>query len=333
MTLLHEIVFNISGRDLDSAIKYHSADIDRLDWNGRSPLAYAVLHDDIHAARTLLGKGADPNLSNQNYIRRALEGDRPGLLEMLETLFHFGATIHGYARDNAMNSWISWSYRSQTSTSLVIDKILIEHGCDVNHQFDGRTLIRQLCLYNMAETLSKDRIEQLISYGANIELRNFQGYTALHLTILGQSISTLKILLHAGARLDLKTDKGDMVVHLAVLYSTSSEYVKAISEIDLTRLDLYSKNEDGHTAYDLLRKRNGLKWENYFEERRQRLPGYWFWRNESPKAEYEVILALETLLHQIQTSQGIPQDQQYPPLGDYLTDNKDEEPVPGAWPL
>ena len=332
MTLLHEIVCNISGRDLDSAINYYSADINRLDCAGISPLEYAIMFGDLKATQTLLEKGADPNLSNGQCINRALQGEDSKVLRILELLFRFGATIRGSARHNAMNSWITRSYRSQDSTSLVVDKILIEHGCDVNHQCFGRALIMELCVHGTGQKVSADRIEQLIRYGANIELRDSQGYTALHFAIARQCISILKVLLRAGARLDIKTDDGITVIHLVVICGRSREFVKTMSEVDLTRLDLNLRNGDGDTAYGLLKKRNGLKWDNYFRPQRY-IVHYLPKRCDSPEDEYKVILALETLLHQIQTSQGIPQDQQYPPLGDYLSDDKDEEPVPGAWPV
>lgn len=198
-----------------------------------------------------------------------------------------------------------------------------------------------LCDRDCDDKIILDRIEQLITYGANLELRDSKGLSALHLAFESQNPKAMKVLLHSGARLSAKTNEGNTAIHLAVIFSMQVDFVWALTEIRLARLDADMRNEDGHTAYYLLRKRNGLRWENYCEEYWDSHQEQWYWNSYQRRArmtraqedKYQVILALETLLHQIQDFQGIPKDQQYPPLGPYLSDDKDEEPVPGAWPV
>lgn len=336
-TLLHEIVCRISPRDLDSAVQTHSADINKLDHDGHSPLDLAIRHSNIAAIRTLLRRGADPNASNGTPICEALSSSNKKTLEIVELLLRSGATVHGSAE--IVTAWIEsppkvyeWQFEN-ASELLILDRVLIEHGIDINHQAQGQTLLMCLCTRVWTET-SIDRIEQLIGLGADLELRDFTGRTALHLAFESDNFGAIKLLFHAGARLDVKTNDGDTVAHLAVICSKSCNRVKALSEIDLGRLDLDTKNEDGHTAYDLLRKRNGLKWEKYCEKLDLSGPyDICFYRDHFPEKEYRTILALEALLHHIQDLQGVPKDQQYPPLGEYLSDDKDEDPVPGAWPV
>ena len=100
---------------------------------------------------------------------------------------------------------------------------------------------------------SIDRIDQLISYGANLEQRNRRGATALHLAVANQHFLAVKVLIQFGVRLDIKSNCGDTIAHLAVVLSRSSDFVRALSEVDLVGLDLDQRNEDGHTASDLLR--------------------------------------------------------------------------------
>lgn len=340
-TLLHEIVCHISGRDLDNAVQTHPADINRLDLRGRSPLMIAIHHQDIVAIRTLLRRGADPNTCNGKALCATLSTYSNKVLVIVELLLGSGATIYGSARDDVAAEWIQYSpLRTYYPDFLAIDKILIEHGIDVNHQChraQEQTLLMKLCEYGWLSSQDMTpigRIEQLIGLGADLELRDSTERTALHFAIESNYSKATKFLVHAGACLDVKTNMGNTVAHLAVIFSMSIGFVKAISEIDLGRLDLGLKNEDGHTAYDLLRKRNGLKWEKHYEELCQRTDYYFHsGRFSHPGTEYQTILALEALLHHIQDSQGIPKDQQYPPLVEYLSDDKDENPVPGAWPL
>ena len=337
-TLLHEIVCRISGRDLDSALQSHSADINKLDHNGQSPLQMAIRHGDTAAVRTLLRQGADPNICNGKPLYEALNFvklDNSVGKVITKLLLGAGATVNGSAGDKIMAQWIECGSCSFNPDTLAIDKLLIEYGIDINHQdVFGRTLLMTLCLWYSGQT-SRRRIEQLIGYGANVDLRDCNGWTAVHLTFPSE-YKCLKTIVDSGARLDAKTDDGCTVLHLAVICSKWYHQVEQLSEIDLDRLgrlDLDSKNRDGHTAYDLLRKRNGLRWENYYENLRQSkgysIPYY----SRSSETEYPIILALEALLHRIQDFQGVPIDQQYPPLGEHLGDDQDENPVPGAWPL
>ena len=339
LTLLHEIVCHFNGRDLDSALQSHSADVNKLSNEGQSPLEMAVELENIAAIRTLLKRGADPNINNGAPLSIALKKPRLGIVDLL---LRSDATVHGPTGDQAAQTWIDCEgYILNDAEILAIDRLLIEHGIDVNRQVWGRTKLMALCQQRwMWEENDVDSIEQLIGLGADLELRDTQGYTALHWAVCANDPMAIETLLHSGARIDVKTNECNTIAHLAVIYSRRIEISKTMSEMDLGRLDLNIKNDTGHTVYDLLKKRNGLRWEvDYSHWREPKLYGslthcgYIDPRFRAWEDEYEIILALEALLHHIQDLQGIPKDQQYPPLGEYLTDDKDEDPVPGAWPV
>ena len=335
-TLLHEIVCRVNGRDLDSALQTHSVHVNEINKAGESPLEMAVNLKNIAAVRTLLKRGANPNIHNGNPLFLALTIPD---LEVVDLLLRSGATVHGPAGDRAVEHWIEyqWQYANHDER-LATDRLLIEYGIDVNHSCLGRTLLMALCQQPcMGDKNQTDRIEQLIGFGADLEARDTQGYTALHWAVCAADNSmAIETLLHSGARIDVKTYEGNTIAHLAVICSKWIESAKAMSETDLGRLDLNLKNEDGLTAFDLLRKRNGLGWEAYYSEQLNKSENAYCcypWKSRAYEGEYEVILALEALLHHIQDLQGVPKNQQYPPLGEYLSDDKDEDPVPGAWPV
>ena len=339
-TLFHEILCHLNGRDWDCALQTHSADVNKLDKNGQSPLEMAVRHENIAAVRTLLERGADPNLNNGAPMSVALENPRSVVVDLL---LRSGAIVHGPAGDKAAAMWIShtWFANEENAERLAIDRLLVENGIDVNRQVSGVTNLMALCRrLSWCDENQIDRIEQLIDLGADLELRDAEDYTALHWAVCCNNSLAIETLLHSGARIDVKTNEGNTIAHLAVIYSRKIEMAKTMSEMEFGCLDLNLKNDDGHTVYDLLRKRNGLRWERFYSEWRERNANgseddYWGYpcKSRAWRDEYGVILALEALLHHIQDSQGIPKDQQYPPLGEYLSDDKDEDPVPGAWPV
>ena len=335
-TLVHQIVCHLNGRDLDSALHTHSADVNKLDIDGYSPLESAVRNHNISAVRTLLKRGADPNINGGAPLSLALR--KPSLV-IVGLLLRSDATVHGPTGDRASKTWIYYNGPNRTDAEgLATDRLLIQYGIDVNRQVWGRTKLMALCQEHPAwDGNDVDRIEQLIGLGADLELRDTEGYTALHWAVCTNS-RAIEVLVNFGARIDVKTKEGDTIAHLAVICCKKTEMAEVLSEMDLGTLDMNVKNEDGHTVYDLLRKRNGLGWEAYYSEWRERKDNGSHRDGEYPSRsrswdEYETILALEALLHHIQDLQGVPKDQQYPPLGEYLSDDKDEDPVPGAWPV
>lgn len=339
-TLLHEIVCHISGRDLDSALQTHQADVNKLNKDGYSPLELAIKRRDVAAVRILLKRGADPNINNGTPMFSALNNTS---LVVVDLLLRSGAIVHGPAGDRAAKTWMDhhWITNKDDPEKLAIDRLLIEYGIGVNRQVLGRTIVMALCHRRFGWYEKKShRMEQLIDLGADLELRNAEGYTALHVAVCANNRKAIKTLLRSGARIDDKTNEGNTLAHLAVLCSREIKMAKAISEMGLRRIDLDLKNDDGHTVYDLLRKRNGLRWEKFYSEwRERRVNGShnkdWTYPfgSRAREDEYGTILALEALLHHIQDLQGISKDQQYPPLGEYLSDDKDEDLVPGAWPV
>ena len=292
----------------------------------------AVRLKNIAATRTLLKRGADPNINDGAPLHLALQ--RPSLV-IVDLLLRSDATVQGPTGDQAAQTWIfNAEYNRNDAERLAIDRLLIEYGIDVNRQVLGQTKLMALCRESCGPN-DVDRIQQLIGLGADLELRDTDGYTALHRAVSADYPVTIETLLRSGARIDVKTNEGNTIAHLAVISSRWIETAEVMSGMDLGRLDLEHKNQDGHTVFDLLRKRNGLGWEAYFSEWRRSNDSYW-WYSDLSRAEedeYEVILSLEALLHHSQDLQGIPKDQQYPPLGEYLSDDKDEDPVPGAWPV
>ena len=150
------------------------------------------------------------------------------------------------------------------------------------------------------------------------------------------------ILARAGARLDLKTVTGSTILHIAIAQTffgreRMPRLCEVIRDADLTQLDIEAKDDSGLSAFDLLRIRNGTKWDAYC--RINLVHNHW-WKSSHNRErkerelgfELEAISALEKLLHHIQECQGVPEADRYPPLGAYLSGDGQTEAVPGAWP-
>ena len=59
----------------------------------------------------------------------------------------------------------------------------------------------------------------LIRYGADVDIRDNDGFTPLHLAAARGDVSSVKMLLDAGADHDAKTEEGDSPVYVATYWS------------------------------------------------------------------------------------------------------------------
>lgn len=339
-TTLHKIVCGLDFRDLDSEAELHPHYINKVDIYGRSALWYSVIYEAPHFVHCLLKRGADLNLGGNSVIAEAIRRGSPRILELLITS---GTSSQDFDIENIRiawwwsSRWGSWGLAAQEHQRRCssIELLMIKHLVDVNWQSrDGTTMLMNMCHWTSPDA---GRIEQLIRYGADPEISDEEGWTALLHTLFKPDAEAFRTLVRAGARLEVRTHSGFTILHIAVLprfyLSEIITIVKAMRDVDLCGLDLDARDEDEYTAFDLLKKRNGITWESYCEGKRRAFgPLRIILPVRRNYHEVDIIQSLESLFHHIQNSQGIPLEQQYPPLAEYLCEKTDEDVVPGAWP-
>ena len=155
------------------------------------------------------------------------------------------------------------------------------------------------------------RMEQLISLGVDVNARDKEGKTAIMYAVNNAYARAFHVLARSGARLDLKTVTGNTILHLVITQTTSHGTTpnvysigNAICNEDVDCLDLEAKDEDGNTAYDLLRIRYSRRWDAYSKFRGKTTLGTAL---RDQKYELAAIRAIEQLLLYVQESQGIPE--------------------------
>lgn len=324
-TVLHRIACRIDGHDLESRLKVYPEDIDKLDRLGRSPLWYCVKNGDTHQVRLLLERGANPNVGAEEPLGEAVSN---GDVEMMKLLLDPGSIRYPISIISAQVAG-AWT---DISENPEIDNLLLKHGLDVNLRlYKGRTPLMECCRREVSS-----RVDRLIAHGADVDVVDEGGLSAVHHAIIYSQSNMLRLLVTHNLRLDNRTTQGDTIMHLALLFAQDSKLIKELHKLDFSNITfdgiLDAKNEDGHTAHDLLKQRNGLEWEGWYC---YTASGYakMKWRASSVEKERQIIYSFEALLNQIQDAQGVPRAKQYPPLVEYMSSTTDEEAVPGAWPV
>lgn len=107
---------------------------------------------------------------------------------------------------------------------------------------DGRTLLMHCCAYHFPISF-----RSLIQQGANVDLQDKKGFSALHVAVLRGEYQFAEILLQHGARTDLQDIFGNNPLFRVPRGQT------AMMQLLLDHgCDPYHKNKAGHSAYEML---------------------------------------------------------------------------------
>ena len=107
---------------------------------------------------------------------------------------------------------------------------------------DGRTLLMNCCAYHFPISF-----RSLIQQGANINLQDKKGFSALHVAALRGEYQFAEILLKHGARTDLQDIFGNNP-----LFRVKHDQTALIQLLLDYGCDPYHKNRAGNSAYDML---------------------------------------------------------------------------------
>ena len=357
---LHKIVYGISSQPLDAEIEVRPEDLHKPDSIGLTALWYACWLGNSNHIRILIRHGADVNNARLPPICAAVWR---GSYDSVEQLLNAGALIRGRSIDILHTTLMYRPSRPREHVEevLAIDKALFGQFLNVNYRsslYGLSTPLVALVWQRSSDLLP--RMRQLLELGADIELCDEWGVTPLHHAIYVGNAEGCKILGRAGANANVRDHIGGTILHTAIKSATHPNVVQAVSELDLSEIELGAKDESGCTAFELFKIRAG-------EPRNDRniftmhlppmiygMPRWYFDEHfdevnildcsvENFDTELQILLSFQTLLQQIQEAQGIPIKDRYPLLSltrECLTvdHNKDWSSktimpsVPGAWP-
>jgi hypothetical protein len=156
------------------------------------------------------------------------------------------------SKEYSSESFLDSSKDADEITLDTLIKIIIEKSADDLTQFlnkggdqlinaknnDGRTPLHTAAMYN-----SKDCLQLLLDYGAEINAKGKNGLTPLHNTALYNSKDCLQLLLEAGAEINAKDKYGWTPLHTAVTYGA----VDCLKMLIQLGADLNEKDNKGNT--------------------------------------------------------------------------------------
>ena len=139
------------------------------------PLVAALAGEHFQTADLLRHNGADLDIRGE-YGRHPLHGAAfSGNLEVVRKLIEYDPAYINAREEDGGETPLYWASNSRNSKDVSVVRLLLEHGADINVQYDdGRTPLHTAS-YNGALEV----VRVLLEHGADVEMKSRQGNTAL----------------------------------------------------------------------------------------------------------------------------------------------------------
>lgn len=238
----------------EAAKLFSVSSMEELDAEGMSALHWAARRNHIEMMRVMLDAGADINIAEDSEKMSGTTPLHIaciyGNIEMVKLLMEYGAddSIMNVSGNTAahyavkeIESYIKVDYekrakivellnnidipRNDGKTPLIlvqdgnyndagaITPILIGRGADVNHADNaGNTALLVQTYWHC----NKDVVKELVRAGADVNARNANGDTALHMALRGGNENVARLLIKKGADYEIANNKGQTPADIAV---------------------------------------------------------------------------------------------------------------------
>ncbi|KAL8789817.1 MAG: hypothetical protein Q9195_006651 [Heterodermia aff. obscurata] len=245
---IHKSVLRLSQRDLAGELQETTSSINAVDTEGRTPLIWATMRDDLPTMSILLGFGADPNVrdyagnTSLHYVRST---------DACNVLIKAGANVHSRNRTRR-RTCVHHVCKNTDNPELI--NLLHENGADI----DVRDVDSETPLFHAVSCNFTSTANQLIDLGADVNAANLSSKDSiLHIAVAFDHCEIIPKLLQHGADYTFTNNHGKTIAHKAAAWGTRYT-VELLSKLNLSNLDLSVQDADGKTASDHIAERDVL---------------------------------------------------------------------------
>ncbi|RUS30227.1 ankyrin repeat-containing domain protein [Jimgerdemannia flammicorona] len=197
-------------------------------------LAYTD-NDPVDSIKALLEKGADAAATTQSgatSLHLLLNNYTTGSLETIPQLIEAGCPVD--SKDE--NGFTPLLYAANVQADpLPIIKLLLEHGADPNvANSKGVTALALLICNHRITTNTLEVIPELINAGCAVDAKSSDGYTPLlyAASVMADPLPTMKLLLEHGADVAAKTATGHTIHHTLTYNNGIADKVDVIEHFE-----------------------------------------------------------------------------------------------------
>lgn len=204
---MQPLIFAISNKQLEivDILLDAGADPNVVREGGQTPLSWAVFLGLTDLAIKLMDLGGDLERADQYGETLAMPAAKYGYDEILDELIKRGAPFNKPYRDGRTPLWFA---AENGKTNAVMR--LIEEGLDINELISGSAPLHLAVRNNSSRLMTA-----LLKAGAEIDLLNGNGRTALMIAASNGYVNLVKKLVKAGADTTLKDRNGQTAATMA----------------------------------------------------------------------------------------------------------------------
>ena len=243
---LHKAVLGADVFSLKNILTFDSANIDKPDSNGSTPLIWSARKKDFNAMEVLLKAGADPNVHTKTGCTALHFAVFNSDIKSIKILLQHGATATH--KDNGLDNALH--YAGVRSKSLEVFRILLATGIDI----ETRDIWSSTALACSAAYNNTVAITALLDFGAQIDVRDAEGDTPLLEAAVKCRSESVQILLERGANYTLMNRYGNTILHQAA-QGGDLQTINVIRNANLKTVDPYARNKEGKAPFELAQAR------------------------------------------------------------------------------
>ncbi|KAL8965609.1 MAG: hypothetical protein Q9183_003764 [Haloplaca sp. 2 TL-2023] len=238
-TALHKIVLGMIGKNLVDELEVTTAYIDHSDSSGNTPLAWACARGDHDSVVLLLKHGASINVPNQVNAQPIHLAAQTGNTTTIQALVKEGADVNAMV-DRTQMTPIHYAAEYQD------DSQQIQSLAELGAQIDGRDYLGWTPLHWASWRGHVLSSSALLDCGADVNAKTLDGNAAIMLAVANNSHQCVRLLLEAGADCSVVRDSQWNILHYAAI-GGSVETLRSLEVADLSTVDLqHLRTNDTH---------------------------------------------------------------------------------------
>lgn len=211
---LHSIASQSTNLDLYSYFIKKGVNVNLQDAGGNTPFMNAANRNELKTVKYLSNYIKDINIQNERGNSALALAVNRNALDVVEFLLKKGADIHTKdKKGNSLSYYLLNTFRAKDPKVFEEKLTLLQkHGLSLNqNQYGGNTLLHLATKENNLAL-----IKRLISFGIDINAKNEEGYTPLHIAAMkAENDNILKYLLSQSADKTIKTEFDETALDLA----------------------------------------------------------------------------------------------------------------------